>query len=175
MLTSLHIFVLLVYWYLECLSQFPWVIPTGWFSGFCPLLCSCPLWNLHVFPHLAHRPCCQYMNLFLISCFRSFSGSPLLWQKSKFLPKPRHAGIQETRQADVCEFKASLVYIASSWKSRVTQWDPVSNRKPHTRKTTNQADRNSFQRKPSSLPPWSALSFTLLSLFPPFAVPFLSH
>jgi hypothetical protein len=36
--------------------------------------------------------------------------------------------LRKQRQADLCEFKASLVYRASSRISRATQRNPVSNK-----------------------------------------------
>jgi hypothetical protein len=34
--------------------------------------------------------------------------------------------LRKQRQADLCEFQASMVYRVSSKTARVTQWDPVS-------------------------------------------------
>lgn len=36
-----------------------------------------------------------------------------------------HTNIQVTEQGDLCEFKDSLVYTASSRPARATQWDCV--------------------------------------------------
>lgn len=43
---------------------------------------------------------------------------------------------QRQRQADLCEFKASLVYVVSSKTAKATQGDPVSEKKKTKKQIT---------------------------------------
>jgi hypothetical protein len=44
---------------------------------------------------------------------------------------PLVPALRRQRQMDLCEFKASLVYIVSSRTAWTTQWEPVSKNKTH--------------------------------------------
>jgi hypothetical protein len=57
----------------------------------------------------------QQIKKYLLNKREDLSSNPLPCQKSYMLCAPVIPALKRERQADICEYKASLVYISSSW------------------------------------------------------------